>query len=65
MPDWTPEQTETLLFMRAQGATLSAIGNAVGRKRSAIAGRIYRMGLPLLCPQNAHPGARGSYNRRY
>jgi hypothetical protein len=64
MPEWTPKQTETLLFMRSQGATLSAIGDAVGRKRSAIAGRIYRMGLPLICPQNAHPGARGRYTDR-
>jgi hypothetical protein len=63
MPDWTQEETAILLAMRGRGESLSAIGCAVGKKRSAVAGRVYRLALPLICPANAHMGPRGGKYR--
>ena len=57
---WTDEQTATLRAMRQLRASLSAIAAATGQTRNAVAGKIYRLGLPLIDPSNAHHAPRPS-----
>lgn len=42
---WTPDQTETLRSMWLAGATGTEIGDKLGTSRSAIMGKIRRLGL--------------------
>lgn len=48
---WTPEEEETLLSMRAEGATFAAIAEALpGRSRGMIAGKMARLARPPAPP---------------
>ena len=42
---WTPQRTETLKRMWADGASCADIGRVVGKSRNAISGKIHRLGL--------------------
>lgn len=60
---WTMEQIDTVRRMWADGATLSQIGAAVNRSRSAVAGKVDRLELPkktaaAIAALNAHNAAK-------
>lgn len=42
---WTPERDAELKRLRAEGVSVSKIGEALGVSRNAIAGRLFRLGL--------------------
>ena len=54
--EWSPQAIETLREMRADGKTSTAIGQVLGISRSAVAGKIRRLNLPLS------PNVRPSFN---
>lgn len=64
-PDpWTIEQIDTVRRMWADGATLSQIGAAVNRSRSAVAGKVDRLKLPKKTPATiAEMNARNAAKR--
>ena len=63
-PVWTPAQDGTLIALHGR-ATYRVIAAATGRSKGAVAGRIRRLGLPLLDPSKAHPGKAGRKPHRW
>jgi GcrA cell cycle regulator len=49
---WSDAQVASLRQMRAQGASLSNIGQELGYTRSAVAGKVYRLGLSAGAPEH-------------
>lgn len=51
---WTPDNTETLVRMRAEGHSAAEIARTVGTTRHAVLGRAWRMGLanPVRAREN-------------
>lgn len=65
MLEWTPEETSRLLGMLAAKQSRRDIAAAFGTSRSAISGKVYRLGLPLTHPHFAHHAKRrGKYADR-
>ena len=53
---WTPEQDTTLLRLQLEGKSASEIGRTIGKSRSAVIGRLFRLrekglGLPKQSPR--------------
>lgn len=51
---WTPDNTETLVRMRAEGHSAAEIARTVGTTRHAVLGKAWRMGLanPVRAKEN-------------
>lgn len=41
--DWTEKEIETAIKMKNEGASMTTIGNAVGKSRNSVAGKIHRL----------------------
>ena len=50
-PNWTRDETQTLLALLSAGKTCRAIGVELRRSKNSIAGRINRLGL--CCPRDS------------
>lgn len=61
-PDWPDAQIETLKRLFADGMSASEIGNAIGRTRGAVCGKLFRLGLNKTRPrrrQSSRPYRKG------
>lgn len=45
--DWTPEENARLVELAGEGLSAVMIGEAMGRSKSAVLGRLFRLGVPL------------------
>jgi hypothetical protein len=61
---WTAEQIAVLRALRRAKVPNPSIAATLGKSRGAIAGKICRLGLPLLNDRNAHH-ARRPRDQRY
>lgn len=51
---WTEVEVELLKSMRGSGYKVRYMGVMLNRRKNSVAGKIYRLKLPLVCPKNAY-----------